>query len=102
MNLRCQSRKADQLSHHHSSLQVPTSMASPAPEQPAVPSAAWRVSSTFVMGGIGLLCGGFLRVLSRAEAHGLDKFLALLDERADVAGRERGLITGTQPCSESN
>lgn len=54
------------------------------------------------MGGIGLLCGGFLRVLSRAEAHGLDKFLALLDERADVAGRERGLITGTQPCSESN
>jgi len=46
------------------------------------------------MGAVGLLCGSFLRVLSRSETHGMDKFLELLDERADVEGRERGLITG--------
>jgi monolysocardiolipin acyltransferase len=63
------------------------------PEQPAAPSGLWRASSTVVIGAVGLLCGGFLRVLSRRESHGMDKFLELLDERADVEGRERGLIT---------
>jgi monolysocardiolipin acyltransferase len=71
-----------------------------ASEQPAAPSGPWRASSTVVMGAIGLLCGGFLRVLSRREAHGMDKFLELLDERADVEGRERGLITGMQSYVE--
>lgn len=30
------------------------------------------------------------------EAHGLDGFLRLLDERADVDKRQRGLVTGKQ------
>lgn len=69
-------------------------------EQPAAPSGVWRASSTVVMGAVGLLCGGFLRVLSRREAHGMDKFLELLDERANVETRERGLITGMRRCVE--
>lgn len=45
------------------------------------------------MGVVGLLCGGFLGI-SKTEAHGLDKFLKLLDERENVEERQRGLITG--------
>lgn len=63
-------------------------------EQPAAPSGPWRAASSLTMGAVGLLCRGFLLGLSRTEAHGLDEFLGLLDERRDVAGRERGLITG--------
>lgn len=32
--------------------------------------------------------------LSHAEVHGLDEFTKLLDERADIDGRTRGLLTG--------
>lgn len=32
--------------------------------------------------------------MSTTEVHGLDRFLELLDERDNVEGRERGLITG--------
>ena len=32
------------------------------------------------------------------EAHGLDGFLELLDRRADINGRQRGLITGMRLC----
>jgi monolysocardiolipin acyltransferase len=45
------------------------------------------------MGAVGLLCRGFLAI-SKTEAHGLDKFLKLLDERENVEGRQKGLITG--------
>jgi monolysocardiolipin acyltransferase len=45
------------------------------------------------MGAVGVLCRGFLLGLSNLETHGLDNFLELLDEREDVEGRERGLIT---------
>lgn len=69
-------------------------------EQPAAPSAPWRVGSTVVMGVVGLLCGGFLG-MSKTESHGLDKFLKLLDERADVENRQRGLITGMRPALAS-
>ena len=62
-------------------------------EQPVAPSAPWRAGSTFVMGAVGLLCRGFLAI-SKTEAHGLDKFLKLLDERENVEGRQKGLITG--------
>lgn len=65
-------------------------------EQPAAPSAPWRAGSAFVMGAVGLLCRGFLLGLSKTEAHGLDNFLKLLDEREDVEGRQKGLITGTR------
>jgi monolysocardiolipin acyltransferase len=46
------------------------------------------------MGVVGMLCRGFLFALSTTEVHGLDSFLQLLDERENVAQRERGLITG--------
>jgi monolysocardiolipin acyltransferase len=51
------------------------------------------------MGAVGLLCRGFLAI-SKTEAHGLDKFLKLLDEREDVEGRQKGLITGMRLCGE--
>lgn len=63
-------------------------------EQPEAPSGPWRAASTFTMGAVGLLCKGFLSGLSRVETHGLDKFTELLDERMDIEGRERGLLTG--------
>ncbi|KAF2634746.1 hypothetical protein P280DRAFT_210124 [Massarina eburnea CBS 473.64] len=62
-------------------------------EQPAAPSGPWRAGSSFVIGAVGLLCSGFLKGLNQSEAPGLDKFLELLDERQDVEGRQRGLIT---------
>ena len=63
-------------------------------EQPEAPSAPWRAASAFVMGAVGILSGGFVSGLSKAEVHGMDNFLKLLDERENVASRERGLITG--------
>ncbi|KAF1961765.1 hypothetical protein CC80DRAFT_531584 [Byssothecium circinans] len=62
-------------------------------EQPAAPSGPWRAGSTFIMSAVGLLCSGFLNGLNRSDAPGLDKFLELLDERRDIEGRQRGLIT---------
>ncbi|KAF2804005.1 uncharacterized protein BDZ99DRAFT_426178 [Mytilinidion resinicola] len=62
-------------------------------EQPASPSLPWRTSSVFTMAVVGLLSRGFLYGLSRTETHGLDRFLKLLDERKDVEGRQRGLVT---------
>jgi monolysocardiolipin acyltransferase len=47
------------------------------------------------MAMVGLLSRGFLHGLSRTEVNGLDGFLKLLDQRKNVEGRERGLITGT-------
>ncbi|KAF2278018.1 uncharacterized protein EI97DRAFT_395750 [Westerdykella ornata] len=62
-------------------------------EQPPAPSWPWRTASSFTMGTVGMLCCSFLYGLSRTEVHGLDEFLQLLDEREDVEGRQRGLIT---------
>jgi hypothetical protein len=62
-------------------------------EQPEAPSGPWRAASAFTMGAVGLLCKGFLG-FNKVETHGMDGFLKLLDEREDVAGRQRGLITG--------
>jgi monolysocardiolipin acyltransferase len=64
-------------------------------EQPDAPSGPWRAASAFTMGAVGLLCKGFLG-LNKVETHGMEDFLKLLDEREDIAGRERGLITGTR------
>ncbi|KAF2728712.1 hypothetical protein EJ04DRAFT_448817 [Polyplosphaeria fusca] len=63
-------------------------------EQPSAPSAPWRATSALTMGAVGLLCRGFLFALSTTEANGLDSFLELLDERENVAERQRGLLTG--------
>ena len=46
------------------------------------------------MGAVGLLCKGFLSGLSKVETHGMEDFLQLLDEREDVEGRQKGLVTG--------
>ena len=68
-------------------------------EQPAAPSLPWRCGSVAVMGVVGLLSRGFLAGLSNLEVNGMDKFLQLLDERKDVQGRQRGLVTGKIQCS---
>lgn len=66
------------------------------PEQPSAP---WRAGSAFVTGAVGFLCRTFLIGLSRLEVNGLDRFQELLDEREDVQGRTRGLITGMRLCT---
>lgn len=53
-----------------------------------------------VMGVTGLVTRGFLYGLSSTRVQGLDGFLKLLDERSNVDGRERGLITGRLVSSQ--
>ncbi|KAI9892298.1 MAG: hypothetical protein M1814_001497 [Vezdaea aestivalis] len=57
------------------------------------PSWPWRTLSTCDISIIGFLSRGFLYGLSKPEVHGLDRFLGILDQREDIAGRSRGLIT---------
>ncbi|KAG9554370.1 hypothetical protein KCU79_g11477, partial [Aureobasidium melanogenum] len=64
--------------------------ASDAPDQPSL---LWRTGSSFITGATGFLCRTFLVGLNRLEVKGYDKFMRLLDERADVNGRTKGLIT---------
>lgn len=61
---------------------------------PERPSLAFRAGSAFIVGATGFLCRTFLIGLNRLELNGYDKFQKLLDERADVGSRTRGLITG--------
>lgn len=70
--------------------------ASDAPDQPSL---LWRTGSSFITGATGFLCRTFLVGLNRLEVKGYDKFMRLLDEREDVNGRTKGLITGTHPSS---
>lgn len=65
-----------------------------APDAPDQPSLLWRTGSSFITGATGFLCRTFLVGLNRLEVKGYDKFMRLLDERADVNGRTKGLITG--------
>jgi monolysocardiolipin acyltransferase len=48
------------------------------------------------MGLTGSISRGFLYACNDTEVIGLDRFLETLDQRKDVAGRERGLITGSK------
>ncbi|GAB7346146.1 hypothetical protein MBLNU457_4893t1 [Dothideomycetes sp. NU457] len=64
-----------------------------ADELPSKPSLAWRTGSMLVCGVSGLICRGFMLGFNRMEVNGGEKFQELLDERADVDGRTRGLIT---------
>jgi monolysocardiolipin acyltransferase len=66
----------------------------PYEQQPDAPSWPWRAASSFTMGAVGVLCRSFLLGASRLETHGMEKFLELLDERENVEGRQRGLVTG--------
>ncbi|KAK8214563.1 hypothetical protein IWZ01DRAFT_500196 [Phyllosticta capitalensis] len=75
--------------HHHGNGDAAAQMH----HHPAAPSLPWRCGSVATMGIVGLLCRGFLSGLSNLEVNGLDKFLRLLDERKNVDGRQRGLIT---------
>ncbi|QDS75003.1 hypothetical protein FKW77_005609 [Venturia effusa] len=58
------------------------------------PSLAWRAASKATIAAIGLACKGFLKVGTKeTETHGLENFVKLLDERQDIAKRDRGLLT---------
>ncbi|TVY59323.1 Lysophosphatidylcholine acyltransferase [Lachnellula suecica] len=56
-------------------------------------SLPWRFSSSLIMGLTGSISRGFLYGLNKTEVVGLDRFLELLDQRKDVEGRNRGLVT---------
>ncbi|KAL1301541.1 hypothetical protein AAFC00_005780 [Neodothiora populina] len=60
---------------------------------PDRPSLGFRIASTFQMGWVGTACRSFLLAFNRLEVNGWDGFKKLLDEREDVAARQRGLIT---------
>ena len=60
-------------------------------EQPSLP---WRMGSSVVMGIVGSISRIAMFGANTTEVHGLDGFLELLDERRDIEGRQRGLITG--------
>ncbi|KAH0354496.1 hypothetical protein KCU81_g1443, partial [Aureobasidium melanogenum] len=64
--------------------------ASDAPDQPSL---LWRTGSSFITGATGFLCRTFLVGLNRLEVKGYDNFMRLMDEREDVNGRTKGLIT---------
>ena len=63
-------------------------------DDPPPPSLLWRAGSTAIMGITGSLTRAFMHVANWQDAHGLNGFLELLDKRANVDGRQRGLITG--------
>lgn len=62
---------------------------------PDAPSALWQAASSFTLGAVGTVCRSFLYGLNKLDVYGLDGFVQTLEERRDVQGRERGLITGT-------
>lgn len=63
-------------------------------DPPPQPSLPWRVGSASVMGLVGSLSRLFMFGVNRTEVHGQVQFLELLDERRNIDGRERGLLTG--------
>jgi hypothetical protein len=66
----------------------------PAEEIAVPPSLQWRAASTLTIALTGLASKAFLTLACTKEVHGLDGFVKVLDERKDVEGRERGLLTG--------
>lgn len=63
-------------------------------EWPSRPPFLSRLTSAFVIGFAGFLSRSFLYGANRIEVIGLDTFCDLLDRRADIENRDRGLITG--------
>lgn len=94
LNMRIESSLVDQVQKHiyfkDSRSFVDRLMA----DDPPPPSLLWRSGSTAVMGLVGTLTRVFTHGPNWQDVHGLDGFLELLDKRADVDGRQRGLITG--------
>ena len=70
-------------------------------DHPTSPSLPWRVGSSIVMGVAGAISRTFLFGLNRTHVHGLDDFLEVLNGRAEVERRGRGLITGTRHANSS-
>ncbi|KAI9861646.1 MAG: hypothetical protein M1824_002076 [Vezdaea acicularis] len=62
-------------------------------DHPSTPSRPWRYGSNIVMGVFGGLSRIWLKAFSKTQVDGLDGFMQVLDERKDIEGRERGLIT---------
>ena len=62
---------------------------------PPPPSLPRRFGSAAVMGFVGILARTFMHGANSLEAHGLNGFLQLIDERGDIDKRKRGLITGS-------
>ncbi|EGE77927.2 tafazzin [Blastomyces dermatitidis ATCC 18188] len=58
------------------------------------PSSFWRGCSTATMYTVVAACRAFLYAASNTEVHGHEKFIKLLESRADPGSRTRGLITG--------
>ncbi|KAK2775524.1 hypothetical protein FQN53_003100 [Emmonsiellopsis sp. PD_33] len=57
------------------------------------PSGFWRGCSTATLYAVAGACRAFLYGASKLELNGHDKFLQLLESRADLESRTRGLIT---------
>lgn len=72
-------------------------MSAPTGGQPQGPSLPWRVTSSLVLGVSSCISKAFLFGLNKTEVYGLQRFLDILDSRADPAKRQRGLITGANP-----
>lgn len=68
-------------------------MSAPTGGQPQGPSLPWRVTSSLVLGVSSCISKAFLFGLNKTEVYGLQRFLDILDSRADPAKRQRGLIT---------
>jgi monolysocardiolipin acyltransferase len=70
----------------------------PAEEIYVPPSLQWRAASTATLALVGVASKAFLAFGCTKEVNGLDGFIKVLDERRDVEGRERGLLTGNSLC----
>jgi hypothetical protein len=86
------------LNKHHTSqqlcLRLSHNIPMPAEEIAVPPSLQWRAASTVTIALTGLASKAFLNFACTKDVYGLDGFVKVLDERKDVAGRERGLLTG--------
>ena len=74
---------------------ITSELAMSANESPNQPSLPWRVASASIMGIFGGAARFALYSALNTETHGLDEFKELVEERHDIEGRQRGLITGS-------
>jgi monolysocardiolipin acyltransferase len=64
------------------------------------PTLPWRAASRITIALIGTASKCFLALACTTNLVGLDRFAKLLDERRDVARRDRGLLTGMDLCPD--
>jgi monolysocardiolipin acyltransferase len=69
----------------------------PADDIAVPPSLQWHAASTATIALCAVACKAFLALACTKEVYGLDGFVKVLDERRDIEGRERGLLTGISP-----